>query len=86
MTLIELRHKYGQLMTQANAIAVAGFTTENRSQFDAMIADGDALHADIQRMEKAEKFVAEQRATRLPRVQALRPAPRKHRKSRSVRS
>jgi HK97 family phage major capsid protein len=66
MNLQELRHKYGQLMTQANAIAVLGFTTENRSKFDVMISDSDALHADIQRAEKAEKFVAEQRATTAP--------------------
>lgn len=66
MNIAELKHKYGQLMTQANALAVAGFTAESRSQFDRMIADSDILAADIQRAEKLEKFESEQRSTQAP--------------------
>jgi len=66
MNLLELRHQYGQLMTQANAIATAGFTNESRASFDKMIGDADAMYADIQRLEKAEKATAEMRATTAP--------------------
>jgi HK97 family phage major capsid protein len=65
-TLLELRHQYGVLMTQANEIATKGFTTESRTKFDQMIADSDALHADIQRQERMDKFATEQRATAAP--------------------
>jgi HK97 family phage major capsid protein len=66
MNIVELKHKYDQLMTQANALAVAGFTAESRTKFDAVIADSDVLHADIQRAEKLEKFESEQRSTQAP--------------------
>ena len=66
MNLLELRHSYGQLMTQANAIATKGFDNESRASFDKMIADSDAMYADIQRMEKAEKASAELRTSVAP--------------------
>ncbi len=44
-------------------------TTEDRANFDKMIADADVLSADITRMQAVEKFNTEQnRSTRPPRA------------------
>jgi HK97 family phage major capsid protein len=65
--LIERRNK---TMVDANAlISKETVTTEDRSNFDRMIADADVMSSDITRLQSVEKFNAEQRSsTRPPRA------------------
>lgn len=52
--LQNLRTQYNKLLTDANAIAVGGFKdTEQRSQFDQMIADSDKVFQLIEREERS---------------------------------
>jgi HK97 family phage major capsid protein len=62
--------KRNKLMVDAQAlITKVTVTTEDRSNFDCMIADADLLTADISRMQAVEKFNADQRnSTRPPRA------------------
>ncbi len=54
MSLQNLKTQYHALLTQANTLAVAGFKdSEQRSQFDLMIADSDKLFQLIEREERA---------------------------------
>jgi HK97 family phage major capsid protein len=70
MNLQEITSKRNKLMVDAQAlITKETVTTEDRSNFDKMIADADVLSADITRMQSVEKFNAEQRnSTRPPRA------------------
>jgi len=62
--LIEKRNK---LMVDAQAlITKENVTTEDRSNFDRMIADSDVLNADITRMQAVENFNNEQRSSSRP--------------------
>ena len=66
-SLIERRNK---LMVDAQTVITKEtVTTEDRSNFDRMIADADVLSADITRMQAVENFNKEQnRSTRPPRA------------------
>ena len=67
MNLKELIEKRNKTMADAGLLAAKEtLTTEDRSTFDQMIKDSDALSADITRMEAVERFNAEQRATTRP--------------------
>ena len=66
MTINEMRTAYGRLMTEAQTISLAGFTTESREKFDRVMTDANALFADIQRSEQVEKAVSEMRNTVTP--------------------
>lgn len=53
-TISELRQRYGKLLSDANALAVAGFKdSEQRASFDQMIADSDSIYKLIEREERA---------------------------------
>jgi HK97 family phage major capsid protein len=63
----DLITKRNKLMVDAQAlITKENVTTEDRSNFDRMIADSDLLSADITRMQAVDKFNAEQRNTTRP--------------------
>src|SRR6185312_6736407 len=49
--------------------AGAQMTAENRTKFDAIMADVDALKADIDRVERADALGVEIRAVRQPEAQ-----------------
>jgi|ERR1035437_991377 HK97 family phage major capsid protein len=67
MNLSDLTSKRNKLMVDANAlITKAEVTTEDRSNFDRMIADADALSADIIRMKAVEDFNKSQTRTQAP--------------------
>jgi HK97 family phage major capsid protein len=67
MNLQETTSKRNKLMVDANAlITKAEVTTEDRSNFDRMIADADGMSADITRMNAVEDFNSEQRSTQRP--------------------
>jgi HK97 family phage major capsid protein len=70
MNIQEITSKRNKLMVDAQAlITKENVTTEDRSNFDRMIADSDALTADITRMQSIESFNKEQqRSTRPPRA------------------
>lgn len=69
MTLLELQEKRSKLMNDATALIQSEtVTAEQRSSFDAMMADVDLLEADINRMKRTEAFAAEQRTNRPPRA------------------
>lgn len=70
MNIQEITEKRNKLMVDAQAlITKETVTTEDRSNFDKMIADSDALTADITRMQAVENFNKEQqRSTRPPRA------------------
>jgi HK97 family phage major capsid protein len=69
MTSIQMIENRNKLMTDATKlIQGADVTAEQRTSFDTMMVDVDALEADIARVERTEKFEAEQRtAARPPR-------------------
>lgn len=71
MTSSQLIQKRNKLMHDAGQIMQAGnVTTDKRSQFDAMMTDADTLQADIERVQRTEKFEIDQRnASRPPRAQ-----------------
>ncbi|MFC6644144.1 phage major capsid protein [Granulicella cerasi] len=60
MNLADLQEKRMKLMLDASKIATEG-TPETRSAFDKMMADVDAIDADIARLERVASFEAEQR-------------------------
>jgi HK97 family phage major capsid protein len=65
MNLQETTSKRNKLMVDANAlITKAEVTTEDRSNFDRMIADADGMSADITRMKAVEDFNKSQRPPR----------------------
>jgi HK97 family phage major capsid protein len=67
MNLQDLISKRNKTMVDAQAlITKENVTSEDRSNFDRMIADSDVLSADITRMQSIEKFNAEQRSTTRP--------------------
>jgi hypothetical protein len=67
MKLQELIEKRNKTMVDAQALFTKEtVTSEDRSNFDRMIADSDVLSADITRMQAVEKFNAEQRGTTRP--------------------
>ncbi len=67
MNLNDITSKRNKLMVDANAlITKAEVTTEDRSNFDRMIADADAMSADITRMKAVEDFNSERRSSRRP--------------------
>jgi HK97 family phage major capsid protein len=67
MSIQELIEKRNKLMADAGAlITKATVTTEDRSNFDRMIADADVLSADINRLKSVEEFNAQQRGTTRP--------------------
>lgn len=70
MNIKELIERRNRLMTEAQAlITKETVTTEDRSNFDRMIADSDVMSADITRMQSLESFNAEQRnSSRPPRA------------------
>ncbi|MBN9616255.1 MAG: hypothetical protein BGO25_18145 [Acidobacteriales bacterium 59-55] len=70
MNIQETTEKRNKLMVDAQAlITKETVTTEDRSNFDKMIADSDALTADITRMQAVETFNKDQqRSTRPPRA------------------
>jgi HK97 family phage major capsid protein len=70
MNLQEITSKRNKLMVDAQAlITKETVTTEDRSNFDKMIADADLLSKDITRMQAVENFNTEQnRSTRPPRA------------------
>jgi HK97 family phage major capsid protein len=62
-TLKELREKRNKVMADATALVQgAEVTAEQRSQFDAMLADVTVIDGDIARLDAVEKYNAEQRA------------------------
>ena len=62
----ELREQHGKLIFEAEAIANGEMTAENRSKFDSLMTQADAIIADIQRIEKVEALASETRAVRPP--------------------
>jgi len=70
MNIQEITEKRNKLMVDAQAlITKEKVTTEDRTNFDRMIADADSLSADITRMQAVENFTKEQqRSTRPPRA------------------
>lgn len=70
MNIQETTEKRNKLMVDAQAlITKETVTTEDRSNFDKMIADSDLLTADITRKQAVETFNKEQqRSTRPPRA------------------
>jgi HK97 family phage major capsid protein len=67
MLIQELIEKRNKLMADAGAlIQKATVTTEDRSNFDRMIADADVLSADITRLKSVEEFNTQQRSTQRP--------------------
>jgi HK97 family phage major capsid protein len=64
----ELREQRAKLVADAQALipTSGSMTAENRTKFDAMIADADALKADIDRVERADALSTEIRAVRPP--------------------
>jgi HK97 family phage major capsid protein len=70
LKLSSLIEKRNALMTQISTLAKTdSLNTEQRSQFDAMAADLEALNADVQRAERAEAIEHELRsASRPPRA------------------
>jgi HK97 family phage major capsid protein len=67
MTLHELKNKRNKLMADAQAISLKPIlTAEDRSAFDAMIADADVVETDITRLERVAGFEQEQRALPTP--------------------
>jgi HK97 family phage major capsid protein len=62
-TLKELREKRNKVMADATALMQGtDVTAEQRSQFDAMLADVTVIDGDIARHDAVEKYNAEQRA------------------------
>src|SRR5665213_3264421 len=70
MNIQELIEKRNKTMVDAQAIiSKENVTTEDRSKFDLMIADAQALSGDITRLQSIEDFNKEQqRSTRPPRA------------------
>jgi HK97 family phage major capsid protein len=70
MDIKVITEKRNKLMVDAQAIITKEtVTTEDRSNFDKMIADADVLSADLTRMQAVENFNKEQnRSTRPPRA------------------
>jgi HK97 family phage major capsid protein len=70
MDIKVITEKRNKLMVDAQAIITKEtVTTEDRSNFDNMIADADVLSADLTRMQAVENFNKEQnRSTRPPRA------------------
>ena len=67
MTLKELRNKKNKLMADAQTIMSAETVTgEQRSQFDAIMADVAIVDGDIARMEAVERYEVEQRSANRP--------------------
>lgn len=68
MELIQLKEKRNKLLTEMQQLALKGFTTESRAQFDAMDRDVRAVEEDITRAERVASFDREQNSfTRVPR-------------------
>ncbi|RRA48995.1 phage major capsid protein [Acidipila sp. EB88] len=65
-TLKALKDKRNKLMTDAQKLILTNPSTEQRSQFDTMMADVDTLEQDIARVERVSKFEEEQRAAGRP--------------------
>jgi HK97 family phage major capsid protein len=67
MTTKELRDKRNKLMADAQALVLKPeVTAEDRTKFDAMLVEVDTIEADITRMERVEKFNADQRSSVTP--------------------
>jgi HK97 family phage major capsid protein len=67
MTIKELRDKRNKLMADAQAILQKPeVKAEDRTAFDAMITEVDVIESDIARLEKVEKYEAEQRKAVTP--------------------
>lgn len=67
MTIKELQEKRNKLVADATAIMQGeNVTAEQRSQFDAMMADAEVVNGDIARIEASEKAQAELRAAKVP--------------------
>jgi HK97 family phage major capsid protein len=62
----ELREQHGKLIQEADAIANGEMTAETRSKFDNLMAQADAVSADIKRYEKIEAAASEVRSSRPP--------------------
>jgi HK97 family phage major capsid protein len=64
----ELREKRAKLVVDAQALIPTGgsISAENRSKFDALMADADVLKADIDRIERVAAADAELRKTQTP--------------------
>lgn len=67
MDIKSLQEKRNKLVADATAIMQGdNVTAEQRSQFDAMMADAEVVNGDIARIEAAEKAQAELRSAKLP--------------------
>jgi HK97 family phage major capsid protein len=59
--LLELRQKHGKVIADIRAIvegsSASGFTSDERTKFDALDAEESQLRQDIQRIESAEKLL-----------------------------
>jgi HK97 family phage major capsid protein len=62
----ELREQHGKLIQEADAIANGEMTAETRSKFDSVMAQADAVLADIKRFEQIEAATSEVRSSRPP--------------------
>jgi HK97 family phage major capsid protein len=71
MNLVSLKEQRDRLLVKMQEIALKGFTSESRAQFDAMNKDVAALDADIERLNTIEKINKEQR-----NAQSFVPSPR----------
>ena len=58
----EIRSKISKLLTEQQAIALAGFTADSRAKFDAIQKDVDSLEADAARLESYEARAAADRS------------------------
>jgi HK97 family phage major capsid protein len=65
-TIAELRTSRAKLITDAQALAIAGVTSETRTQIDAMIADAAVIAGDIATMESLDQLNADLRSSQRP--------------------
>jgi HK97 family phage major capsid protein len=65
-TIAELRSNRAKLITDAQALAIAGVTSEIRTQIDAMIADAAVIAGDIATMESLDALNADLRSSQRP--------------------
>ena len=72
-TARQLREQRFKLVQDAQALVKDGFTPELRVKWDKMMADADALKADIDRLERADALETELRGSAPPSGQIVDP-------------
>ena len=65
-TIAELRTNRAKLITDAQALAVAGVTPETRTKIEAMVADAAVIAGDIATMESLDALNADLRSSQRP--------------------